>query len=337
MKGSKDKKIVKTTSTLPKVEKNQVYVKVTTCGLCHTDLHHMHKDMVLGHEPVGVVEELGPACTKLKKGDLVGWGFLHNSCESCEFCFTGREVLCEKRQMYGAADLNFGGFGTGAVLKENYLYKIPEGLSAKNAAVLQCAGATVFSALYNNNVKPTSRVGVVGIGGLGHLALQFAKAWGCHVVAFSSTDSKKDEALGFGAHEFVATKIPKGDSLKLSQKLDVIISTVSGQLDWELYYDCLKPSGTMIALGVSDQPMVLPYSKILRAEHKTVTSLVASRQVQILMLEFAARHKIEAAIEEMAFTKENLELCIERLEKGDVRYRFVLSHDLKEAESGKIA
>lgn len=285
----------------------------------------LKKDMVLGHEPVGVVEEVGPDCKRLQKGDVVGWGYLHNSCNECEFCWTGREVLCPQREMYGYADFNWGGFGSGAVLRENYLYKIPKGLSPSNAAVLQCAGATVFSALYNNNVKPTDRVGVVGIGGLGHLALQFARAWGCHVTAFSTSDSKKQEAKKFGAHEFVITKVPEGETFKVEEKLDVILSTVSGQLDWAAYYKVLKPSGIMVAMGVSDDPvMKLPYGSMLQNEHKMTGSLVASRQVQTLMLDFAARHNISAAIEEMEMTKENLDKCIERLEKNDVRYRFVL-------------
>lgn len=149
----------------------QVYIKVTHCGLCFTDIHFLKSDMVLGHEPVGVVEELGPECSRLKKGDVVGWGYLHNSCGECEFCWTGREVLCSQRVMYGYDDFDQGGFSTGAVIRENYVYKIPDGLAAKDAAVLQCAGATVFSALYNNNIRPTDRVGVVGIGGLGRSAI----------------------------------------------------------------------------------------------------------------------------------------------------------------------
>lgn len=324
LKGSKGGKIVETTSKVAdKMTGNQVYIKLTHAGLCHTDLGMLEKDMVLGHEPVGVVEETGPDCKKLKKGDVVGWGYLHNSCNECEFCWTGREILCPQRQMYGSADLNFGGFGSGAVLHENYVYKIPDGLDPANAAVLQCAGATVFSALYNNGIKPTDRVGIVGIGGLGHLALQFAHAWGCEVTAFSTTAGKRDEAMKFGAHKFVTTK----DEFSVDDKLDWILSTVSGQLDWSAYYKVLKPSGTIITMGVSSDPvMKLPYGSFIANEFGMRGSLVASRQVQTLMLQFAARHGIKAAIEEHPLTKENLETCIERLEKGDVRYRFAFTH-----------
>lgn len=322
IKGS-DNGLVQTKSKISEgLVKNQVYIKITHCGLCATDSHMREQDMVLGHEPVGVVEELGPDCSKFKKGDVVGYGYLHNSCGECEFCWTGREVLCSKREMYGYADKHFGGFGTGAILRENFLYKIPEGLEPANAAVLQCAGATVFSALYNNNIRPTDRVGVVGIGGLGHLAIQFAAKMGCHVTAFSGSESKKQEALNFGAREFVVTKVPEGETFKVEQKLDYILSTVAGQLDWPAYYKVLKPSGSVITMGLSDESvMKLPYASLIMYEQKMVGSLVASRQVQTLMLEFAARHNIKAAIEEVDMSKDNLEKCFERLEKGDVRYR----------------
>lgn len=161
---------------------------------------------------------------------------------------------------------------------------------------------------------------------IGHLALQFANKMGCHVVAFSGSDSKEKEAKSFGAHEFVITKVPEGETFKVSQKLDYILCTVSGQIDWAAYYKVLKPSGTIIAMGVSDDPvMKLPYSSLIAYEHKMTGSLVASRQVQTLMLEFAARHGITAQTEELDMTKDNLDTCLERLQKGDVRYRVSLA------------
>lgn len=152
--------------------------------------------------------------------------------------------------------------------------------------------------------------------------MQFANKMGCHVVAFSGSDSKEKEAKSFGAHEFVITKVDKGESFKVEEKLDFILCTVSGQIDWAAYYKVLKPSGTIIAMGVSDDPiMKLPYNDLLWQEQKMTGSLVASRQVQTLMLEFAARHGITAQTEEVEMTKDNLEKCLERLENGDVRYR----------------
>lgn len=145
---------------------------------------------------------------------------------------------------------------------------------------------------------------------------------GCHVTAFSGSDSKEKEAKSFGAHEFVVTKVPDGESFKVQNQLDFILCTVSGQVDWTAYYKVLKPAGTIIAMGLSDVPvMKLPYESLLFNEQKMTGSLVASRQVQTLMLEFAARHGITAQTEECEMTKENLENCLERLEKGDVRYR----------------
>jgi D-arabinose 1-dehydrogenase-like Zn-dependent alcohol dehydrogenase len=195
---------------------------------------------------------------------------------------------------------------------------------------------TVFSALYNNDIKPTDRVGVVGIGGLGHLALKMAKAWGCHVTAFSGTNSKEEEARSFGAHEFVTTK--GKDKLSVADKLDYLLVTVSGQVDWKMYYSVMKPRGRIIAMGVdnSGQTANLPYGQIISQEMSFAGSLVASRQVHALMLEFCARHGVTPVIEEMEMTKENLEKALERLEKGDVRYRFVLHNKSDKTEQAKI-
>ncbi|ORY74346.1 NADP-dependent alcohol dehydrogenase [Protomyces lactucae-debilis] len=311
---------------------NLVHVKVTHCGLCFTDTHFLKKDICLGHEPVGVVESLGPDCKQLKKGDVVQWGYLHSSCNQCEMCWTGKEVLCAKRSMYGYADKDLGGFSTGGVVREDYLFKVPDSISPAHASVLSCGGVTVFSAMYNNNIKPTDRVGVVGLGGLGHLALKTAHAWGCHVTAFSRTNDKEEEARSFGAHEFVTTK--GKETLSVENKLDFLLVTVSGQVDWKMYYSVMKPRGRIIAMGVdhSGQGANLPYGQMLSQEMSFAGSLVASRQVHALMLEFFARHAITPVIEEMEMTKENLETAIERLEKGDVRYRFVLYNKLDKAE-----
>lgn len=224
-KGSKDGKIVKSQTTRPGLKDDEVYVKITVSGLCGTDEHHRHADMGLGHEGAGIVEEVGPNVKTLKKGDRVGWGYEHNSCGHCEWCLTGRETYCEERAMYGYANLDQGSFGSHAVWKEAFLFKIPDGLTDREAAPLMCGGATVFNALKMYNIQPTDRVGVMGVGGLGHLAIQFASKMGCDVVVFSGTDSKKEEAIKLGASEFVATK---GKSeLSIGRKLDALLVTTS--------------------------------------------------------------------------------------------------------------
>jgi D-arabinose 1-dehydrogenase-like Zn-dependent alcohol dehydrogenase len=146
-KGSKDGKIVKSETTRPDLKDDEVHVKLTASGLCGTDEHYRHADMALGHEGAGVVQELGPSVTHLKKGDRVGWGYQHNSCGHCEWCLSGRETYCEERAMYGYADLDQGSFGSAAVWKESFLFKIPDSITDAEAAPLMCGGATVFNAL----------------------------------------------------------------------------------------------------------------------------------------------------------------------------------------------
>jgi D-arabinose 1-dehydrogenase-like Zn-dependent alcohol dehydrogenase len=224
-KGSKEGKIVKAQTTRGDLQDDQVLIKITASGLCGTDEHYAHADMALGHEGAGVVEELGPNVKDLKKGDRVGWGYEHNSCGRCDQCLTGRETYCAKREMYGDANLDQGSFASHAVWREAFVFRIPDELTDSEAAPLMCGGATVFNALYTYGVKPTDRVGVIGVGGLGHLAIQYASKMGCDVVVLSGTDSKKDEAMKLGANEFVSTK---GKSeLSVSRPIDALLVTTS--------------------------------------------------------------------------------------------------------------
>jgi D-arabinose 1-dehydrogenase-like Zn-dependent alcohol dehydrogenase len=190
-KGSKDGTIRASQTTRPDLQNDEVLVEITASGLCGTDEHFRNIDMVLGHEGVGRIKALGPSVRKLKIGERVGWGYLHDSCGQCQQCLRGTETFCPERKMYGEYDLDQGSFGDLAVWRELYLFRVPDSLSDEDAAPLMCAGSTVFNALHNNNVQPTHRVGVVGIGGLGHLAIEFASKMGCEVVVFSGTEAKK--------------------------------------------------------------------------------------------------------------------------------------------------
>lgn len=183
--------------------------------------------MVLGHEGAGIIESVGPAVKTLKVGDHVGWGYQHDSCGLCEQCLSGLEIYCEQRAFYAYADLDQGSFATRAVWREAFLYKIPEGLTDEEAAPLMCGGATVFAVLSMYKIKSTSRVGVMGVGGLGHLAIQFASKMGCEVVVFSGTESKKEEAMRLGASQFVAMK--GKTELDIGKKLDALLVTTSAQ------------------------------------------------------------------------------------------------------------
>ncbi|KAI9643228.1 hypothetical protein NHQ30_007844 [Ciborinia camelliae] len=322
-KGSKEGKIVKATTTR-EIGPNDVLVKITHSGLCGTDEHYRHADMALGHEGAGIAEEVGSAVTSIKKGDSIGWGYQHGSCNNCKQCLTGHETLCPDRVMYGLGNLDQASMGTHAVWDANYLFKIPENMSREYAAPLMCGGATVYNVLrsFNGGVKPTDRVGVIGIGGLGHLAIQFAAKMGCEVVVFSTTDAKKAEALALGATEFVATK--DVTELKISAPIDHLIVTTSFQPNWHQFFAIMAPQATIYPLTVSFDDMKLPYMPILMYEFKVQGSLVAARQVHRDMLAFAGHHGIKPIIEEFPMSEEGIQDAFKKLEDGKMRYRGVI-------------
>lgn len=258
----------------------------------------------------------------MAKGDSVGWGYIHSTCMECKQCLTGHETLCPQRKMYGEANLDQGSFGSHAVWKEAFLFKIPSGMDRRDAAPLMCGGATVFSALQQFGAKSTDRVGVIGIGGLGHLAIQFAAKMGCDVVVFSSTESKREEAMRLGASEFFATKDVK--ELKIGAGIDHLFVTTSQQPDWELFLPIMSPGGTVYPLTVSGGDLKLPYMGFLAQELRIQGSLVAARQVHREMLGFAARMGIRPIVETFEMSENGIEECMTKLEEGKMRYRGVL-------------
>lgn len=258
---------------------------------------------------------------KVKKGDSVGWGYIHDSCNSCKQCLTGHETLCADQAIYGYADLDQGSFASHAVWKEDYIFSIPESISRAHAAPLMCGGATVFNALHAFNVQPTDRVGIIGVGGLGHLAIQFASKMGCEVVVFSGTDSKKDEAMKLGATEFLATKGVK--ELK-TRPIDSLLVTAAFQPDWKQYLPILAPRASIYPLSVAEGDLTIPYMPIIVKELTIQGSMVAPRHVHRAMLEFAARHNIRPIIEEFPMTLDGVNKAMDRMESGKMRYRGVL-------------
>ncbi|KAJ2962010.1 hypothetical protein NQZ79_g2737 [Umbelopsis isabellina] len=301
----------------------EVYIKIKACGVCHTDLYKLasKSDVVAGHESVGEVLETGSLVKHLKVGDIVGFGYLKWSCLDCEECSSGNEIMCPERVRFPTG---LGGFAHHAVFDSRFCYKVPKSIEPKYAGPLMCAGATVFSALYNYKVSPTHRVGIVGIGGLGHLALQFAKAWGCHVVAISTNSSKTEEAKSFGAHEFWNSKEFTEEKISKLEKLDFIINTVSGDLPWDQYFSLLKPNGTFVLVGVTEKPMTFNGGAFIGDQLKFAGSLVASRHVSNKMLQFAARHNIKPQIEEYPMTAEGTAQAVQRVHDNKARYRAVL-------------
>ena len=321
-KGSKDGTIHQATTRRDDLKGDDVLVKITHSGVCFTDVHYRHADMALGHEGTGVVDSVGPGVKDLKKGDRVGWGYEHDCCGRCRYCLTGWETLCRERQMYGAADLDQGSFGSHAVWREAFLFKIPDNVTNEDAGPLMCGGSTVWNALHVSQVRPTARVGIVGIGGLGHLAIQFAAKMGCQVVVFSGTDSKKDEAMKLGASEFYATKGVK--ELNVSKPIDNLLVTTSSQPDWNLYLNIMSPGGVISPMSVDANDLKIPYMPLVVNGLRVQGGIVSSRQVHRDMLEFAGQHQIKPVNMTFPMTLEGVNQSLKTLEEGKMRYRGVL-------------
>ncbi|KAI8930897.1 hypothetical protein NX059_011912 [Plenodomus lindquistii] len=321
-KGSKDGKIVKAQTTRPDLKNDDVLVKVTASGLCGTDEHYKNADMALGHEGAGVVDAVGPNVKNLKKGDRVGWGYEHDSCGSCDRCLTGRETYCEDRQMYGMANLDQGSFASHGVWREAFLFKLPDNLTDSEAAPLMCGGATVFNALHTYGVKPTDRVGVMGVGGLGHLAIQYAAKMGCDVVVLSGSDSKEEEAKKLGAKEFIAMK--GKTELKLSRKIDALLVTTSVNPDWKLLMPVMAMNSIIFPMTVSFDNFEIPHLPMIQQGITVQGSVVAARAVHRKMLEFSALHQIKPITMEFPLTEEGIEEAMSTLRDGKMRYRGVL-------------
>ncbi|KAJ7451755.1 putative NADP-dependent alcohol dehydrogenase C 2 [Mycena galericulata] len=320
-KGSADQGIVQEVTHHDGPTGNQVLVKITHSGICGTDEHFKHINMVLGHEGVGTVEELGEGVTGLKIGDVVGWGFTHKTCGHCEECLAGKDQYCLDSEKYGSSNLHQGSFGSHAIWDASYLFKVPDGLAPEDAAPLMCGGATVFGVIESYNIRPTDRVGVIGIGGLGHLAIQFLAKMGATVVVFSSTDSKREEALRLGATEFYATKGVKKFEMA---RLNHLLVTTSVQPDWKPILKVMRPTGTIYPLTVSDGDLSIPFLPVVSEGLTVQGSAVSSRAVHRKMLDFATRHNIKPIIETFPLTKSGVEEGMARLREGKMRYRGVL-------------
>lgn len=225
-KGSADGTIKESISTSGPLQDNQVLVAIVAAGLCGTDTHQRHSDMVLGHEGVGMVQEIGPNVRSLRSGDRVGWGYQHGCCHSCKHCLSGREMYCPDAQLHGVSDLDVGAFATHAIWTEPFLIRIPDGLSSIDAAPIMCAGITVYSALKSSSIPFGGSVGIIGMGGLGHLAIQFAAKQGCRVAVFSHNEEKRGDALDLGAHEFHVVDGTSPNKI-LSDGIDILLVTDS--------------------------------------------------------------------------------------------------------------
>ncbi len=303
-----------------------VRIKVTHCGICHSDVHLIDNDwsiseypLVPGHEVVGAVAEMGKDVAHLNKGDRVGIGWRSGSCMECEWCMKGDDNLCSQGEATCVG--HHGGFAEYTQVDSRFTFPIPEGIESENAAPLLCGGITVFSPLRRLGVLPTMKVGVIGIGGLGHLAVQFASAFGCEVTAFSSTPAKEKEAKILGAHNFIATK-SDGPLKKIQGTLDFILSTVNVDLNWQEYIHCLRPNGKLCFVGVPPRELNIPIFTLIDKQKSIVGSVIGGRVLIKEMLEFAARHKIKAQTEVVPLSQVNS--ALQKVRENKARYRMVL-------------
>ena len=239
----------------------EVEIGISHCGICHSDLHLISNDwgisqypFIPGHEIIGLVTAVGPGVRTLKPGQRVGLGWQANSCGECEWCTRGMENLCPFAE--ATCVRRHGGYADRVRANVRFVIPIPEGLDSEQAAPLLCGGITVYNPLRSHHVNPSSRVGVIGIGGLGHIAIQFARVFGADVTAFSTSAAKETEARSLGAHRFVNTRETR--ALKeVSGSFDFILSTVNADQDWGIYIQALRPTGTLCFVGVPPSPVAV--------------------------------------------------------------------------------
>jgi alcohol/geraniol dehydrogenase (NADP+) len=303
-----------------------VELKITHCGICHSDLHLINDDwglskypLVPGHEIIGHVSALGPSVKSLKIGQRVGVGWEASSCLECEYCLRGEENFCAQNQ--GTCVGRPGGYADRIRVHSHFAFPIPEVIESEAAGPLLCGGITVFTPLRAFEVSPLMRVGVIGIGGLGHLALQFARAFGCEVTAFSSTPGKEAEAKKFGAHHFAAST-DTAAMASLGGSFDFLLSTVNVDLDWSAYLGLLRPKGKLCLVGASQAPLNISAFALLVGQKTVCGSNIGGSVMIREMLEFAARHGIRPQVELRPMAEANAALA--RLAANQARYRMVL-------------
>jgi len=307
----------------------EVEIAVAHCGLCHSDLHLVDDSwnrsrypLVPGHEIVGTVVACGAQVQDLRPGQLVGVGWQRGACMRCDLCAAGLENLCPEQQ---ATCLGHpGGLADRVRVDARFAFAMPVELEGAAAAPLLCGGITVYAPLRRFGVGPHSRVAVIGIGGLGHLALLMLRAFGCEVTAFSTSASKRDEALGMGADNFAASNEARA-VLQHTGRFDLVLSTVHARLDWTTFLRTLRPRGTLCLLGSPPGLIQIPASLLITGERAIAGSDIGSRAMIQEMLGFCAQHRITPVVETLPMTEGNVNLAVERLRENKVRYRAVLS------------
>jgi uncharacterized zinc-type alcohol dehydrogenase-like protein len=314
---------------------HDVQIDILYCGVCHSDVHQVRDEwggaifpMVPGHEIVGRVTKVGASVSKFKVGDLAGVGCMVDSCLACDPCKRDLEQFCQKGAAftYNGTEMDrktptYGGYSTQVVVTERFTLKVPTGLDLASAAPLLCAGITTYSPLRRWNCKPGDRVGVVGLGGLGHMAVKLAASMGAEVTMLSTSRAKEADARRLGAHDFELTSDPKSLK-KLIGRLDLIIDTVSVEHDLNTYLGLLRTEGTMVLIGVPTTPAPVAATSLIFGNKKLAGSLIGGIAQTQEMLDYCAEKKVTADVEVIPIQKINE--AYERMVKSDVRYRFVI-------------
>lgn len=314
---------------------HDVQIEILYCGVCHSDIHQVRDEwggsifpMVPGHEIVGRVVKVGSKVTSFKEGDLAGVGCFVDSCRTCANCKDGLEQYCEEGMTgtYNARERDtklptYGGYSTQIVVDEKYTLHVSDKLPLHAVAPLLCAGITTYSPLKHVGVKKGDRVGVVGLGGLGHMAVKFAASFGAEVTMLSSSPSKEADAQQLGAHHFALTS-DKETMKKLANHFDFILNTVSAEHDYSTYLNLLRTNGTMIVVGVPPTPSQVPAFNLISNRRSIIGSLIGGIKETQEMLDYCAENNIVSDVE--VIDVKDINNAYERMLKGDVRYRFVI-------------
>ncbi|XP_074263955.1 putative cinnamyl alcohol dehydrogenase 6 isoform X2 [Silene latifolia] len=327
---------------------NDVTIKVLYCGMCHTDLHQIRNDwgitmypVVPGHEITGLITKVGQNVTKLKEGDRVGVGYLAASCLDCEFCKDDQENYCDQLQctcngIFWDGSITYGGYSNILVADHRYVVRVPENLPMDAAAPLLCAGITVYSPMKDNNLLEEStspkKVGIVGLGGLGHVAVKLAKAFGHHVTVISTSPSKEVEAKQrLVADDFVVST--DASQMKAKQRsLDFILDTVSAYHSLGPTLELLKVNGVLVIVGAPDKPMALPSFPLIFGKRMVKGSVAGGMKETQEMMDVCGKYNITCDIE--LVTPDQINDALNRLSKNDVRYRFVIDIAGNKNENG---
>jgi alcohol dehydrogenase (NADP+) len=316
---------------------NDILIDIQFCGICHSDIHQARNEwgnslypMVPGHEILGVVRRVGSAVKKFKAGDLAAVGCMVDSCRTCASCKAGEEQYCDKQATvftYNSKDkdgnLTFGGYGEHIVVDEAFALTVPKNLDPAATAPLLCAGITTYSPLKHWKAGPGKKIGIIGLGGLGHMGLKFSHAFGAHTVMFTTSASKVEDARKLGADEVILTR-EEGWAAKHAGTFDFILDCVSAEHDVNPYLSLLKRNGTLCTVGVPEHPLAINAFSVVARKNFTGSMIGGIKETQE-MLDFCGKHNIVSDIEMTSFDK--LDEAWDRVVKGDVKYRFVL--DLK--------